>query len=263
MAPVPDAERLIKATIRLTSGNVKLVRRALISDYMDVRLVPYLIPLLGNDAVAEDIRMELRWMAPRIIGQLTDALLDPDMPLLVRQRLPGVLEVSHNPRIIHSLLQGLADEEFNVRYSCTRALARMRARDADLRISDETVFAAVQREVNVDLEVWRGRDLMVDMDLSTENVMDTSSIHRADRSLEHVFNLLSLILDQEAVKSGFRALVSTDQNLRGTALEYLENVLPERLKAALWNQLGVDAAPKKPRSRVPSGAPKAEAAQKK
>jgi hypothetical protein len=36
---------------------------------------------------------------------------------------------------------------------------------------------------------------------------------------------------------------SQDPALRGTALEYLENVLPEAVRTALWPQLGVRARP--------------------
>ena len=67
--------------------------------------------------MAEDARMELRWLVSRIIGQLTDELLDPAMPLVVRQRSRGVLEGRHNPRSIDGLLQSLDDCEFNARYS--------------------------------------------------------------------------------------------------------------------------------------------------
>ncbi len=39
----------------------------------------------------------------------------------------------------------------------------------------------------------------------------------------------------------------SDRALRGTALEYLENVLPDGLRAALWPHLGERA----PRARAP------------
>ena len=88
----------------LVSANPTKIRRALSSSSLDSRLTPFLTVLLAIDEVAEDIRMKLRWKAPQTIGALTDALLDPDMPLLARQRIPSILEVTHNPRAVSGLL---------------------------------------------------------------------------------------------------------------------------------------------------------------
>ena len=58
---------------------------------------------------------------------------------------------------------------------------------------------------------------------------------RASRSLAHVFTLLSLVLPAEPLQIAFRGLHTDDQNLRGTALEYLEGVLPPAdSRRALW-----------------------------
>ena len=234
-----DVERLAAAVADLTSGDTARVRRALISDFMDIRLAPYLIPLLGNDEVAEDARMELRWVVPYIIGQLTDALLDPDLPLLARQRLPGVLEVSHNARAVRALLDGLSVNEFNIRYSCARALERMRSRNPTLRVPRHVVYAAVRREVEVDSIEWEQRNLNIDRTLSVDSAADSSLPPRVNRSLEHVFTILSLVHDREALQLSLHAVCSNDHNLRGTALEYLENVLPEGIRRSLWRQVGV------------------------
>ena len=66
--------------------------------------------------------------------------------------------------------------------------------------------------------------------------------------LQHVFRLLSLVLDREPVRIAWGALRAGDATLRGTALEYLDNVLPDTLRAALWPRLG-QPAPSPPRAR--------------
>jgi len=219
----------------LGSKDAKRIRRALNSSIMDIRLIPWIIPLLGNDEVVQDVRTELRWLTPRIIGQLTDALLDTDIPLLARQRLPGVLEVTHNPRAIDALLQGLIDDSFNVRFSCARALGRMRSRNTRLRVPQEQVYAAIRRELDVGAVAWEGHD----MELRPEDTPDDALVDmHIDRGLEHVFTLLALALDPDAVHIAGQALFSTDANLRGTALEYLENVLPADLYNRLLDHLG-------------------------
>lgn len=238
---VPDAHALalVKAITDLLSGDPARIRRCLAGDFMDIRLAPYLFPLLGNDMLADDVRMELRWLAPQLIGALSDALMDPDLSLAARQRIPSVLEVTHNPRAVSALMLGLSEDEFNIRYSCARALARMRERDPYMRIDNAQVFAAVEREVSVDNTTWSSRDLQFDIDLPADlTAMPGSSEIRLNYSMEHVFTLLGLVLDREALVLALRAVLSSDRILSGTALEYLENVLPEEVRSGLWPHLG-------------------------
>ncbi len=252
--PDPVSAALATAVAALTSGDNAAIRRCLLGNFMDVRLVPCLIPLLAHDAVAEDVRMELRWMAPRIIGTLCDALLDPELPLAARQRIPGVLEVSHNPRAVEALMGGLVDEEFNVRYSCARALARMRDRDPALSLDRGRVFDAVAREVSVDRDTWQSRDLRYTSDLRAglDELPDADGAD-LDYSIEHVFTLLGLVLDRDGLRLALRAVGSRDRTLSGTALEYLENVLPDQVWRGLWPFLG-PVASAVPRSNRASSA---------
>jgi AAA family ATP:ADP antiporter len=230
-----DTIRFARAVMDFGSGDANRIRRALNSSIMDIHLTPWIIPLLENDEVVQDIRTELRWLTPRITGQLTDALLDPDIPLLARQRLPGVLEVSHNPRAIDALLHGVMDESFNVRFSCARALGRMRSRNTSLTVPREQVFSAIRRELDVSTETWEGHD----QELQSEEALDEAPVGlHIKRGQEHVFTLLSLTLDPDAVHISRQAVFSTDANLRGTALEYLENVLPADLYNKLLEHLG-------------------------
>jgi AAA family ATP:ADP antiporter len=228
---VPDNEfdaslQFANSVSDLCSGDTDRIYRALGNSAMDIRLIPCVIPLLANDEISNDVRTELRWMVPRITGQLTDAMLDPDVPLRARQRIPGVLEASHSPRSISGLLLGMVDQSFNVRYSCARSLARMRGRNRHLKVPRHQVFAAIHRELSATPAEWVARNRALQLDDSPDT--ETAPKH-VDRGLEHVFTLLALILDPDAVYLAMQAMLSEDVNLRGTALEYLENVLPADL----------------------------------
>jgi hypothetical protein len=224
--------RLADAAAALCSGDEARIRAVLRGDFMDLRLVPFLLPLLAHPRLAQDARTELRWLLPRVCGQLTDALLDPDQPLAVRQRLPAVMEISHNPRVVHGLLEGLADSEFSVRYASARALARMRSRNPRLVLPTDAVYDAVRREVAVGRDTWRTRSLRADVPLPGDDTPTTND--GASLSLDHVFTVLGLLLDRDALRLSLQALGSDDRRLRGTALEYLDNVLPDDLRRRLW-----------------------------
>ena len=60
---------------------------------------------------------------------------------------------------------------------------------------------------------------------------------RAGTSLAHVFTLLALVLPREPLQIAFRSLQTDDQQLQGTALEYLDGILPARIRERLWSYL--------------------------
>ncbi len=96
---------------------------------------------------------------------------------------------------------------------------------------------AVAREVAGNPEHWQHRRLSEDVAPDIRSEIDALLATREDRNLEHVFTLLSLALDRDAIILSLRALSSSSENLRGTALEYLHNVLPEAVREALWPRL--------------------------
>ena len=79
------------------------------------------------------------------------------------------------------------------------------------------------------------------MELKMDYATDEEDVNpQFNRGLEHVFTLLALTLDPDAVHLSMQAAFSKDLNLRGTALEYLENVLPAYLYKELLEHLGED-----------------------
>jgi len=245
------ADPITTAVAALCSGDNKRVRATLEGDFMDARLAGFIVPLLAVEELADLARTELRWITPLAIGALTDALFDPDVPLLARQRLPGVLEVSYHPRSVDALMRSLTDTEFNVRYSAARALSRMSSRDEQLPIDEAKIFEICTAEVSVTRAEWLARDIGFDDPGVGEDLATPVAGTRIDYSLEHVFTLLGLVLDRDALRLSLRAVFSADRDIRGTALEYLENVLPDALRRALWPHLGL---------RVEAGMPRMPAA---
>jgi hypothetical protein len=93
--------------------------------------------------------------------------------------------------------------------------------------------------VSLDRRVWESQPkLELDDDPGEPVLIDRLLRDRLDRSIEHVFNLLALNLDRGALAIAFKALHTGDQRLRGTALEYLETVLPNEIRDAVWPYLG-------------------------
>jgi AAA family ATP:ADP antiporter len=184
--------------------------------------IPKAIELLGRDELSRDALGALRRVAPRITGQLVDALLDQERPVVQRRRIPRVLEVTPNQRTFDGLLEGMSDKAFEVRHQSAWALQRISEAEPSLAVPKEHVFRAVQDEINLTRENWNeGSTGRRNPDELKLEIM---------RTVEHGVVVLSLALEREPLQLAYRALLSNDEALRGTALEYFANVLPEDLR---------------------------------
>jgi ATP:ADP antiporter, AAA family len=201
-------------------------------DGLAAGLVPHVIPLLAWDAVADHALFALRTVAEEHVGQLVDGLIDPNQDFAVRRRLARVFSVCVSQRAADGLVAGLDDPRFDVRYQCARSLASLIEKNPRVDISDARIFDVVLREVTVGRPVWESRRLLDES--ASDSPLDTFVRDRAGQSLAHVFTLLSLVMHPEPLKIAFRSLQSDDEYLQGTALEYLDSVLPPAIRRRLW-----------------------------
>jgi hypothetical protein len=212
---------VVNAIADLRAGSRWQILRALPRDSdPDPVMVPFLIALLARDDVGPDVLRSLRRIAPRITGQLVDALLDPEQDPVIRRRIPRVLVAAPGPRAADGLLRGLEDPLFKVRHRCAVALANVTEVSAHIVLPHDVLLRAVARE----LQPSAGADAELDEDV-----------------LDLVFTLLSLAFEREPIQIAARALGTADRRLQGTALEYLETVLPQDLCRALFARLDVGA----------------------
>ncbi|HEY8234790.1 MAG TPA: hypothetical protein VIJ10_19130 [Vicinamibacteria bacterium] len=202
----PDAAIADRSSLdalrELRSGQPAAVRSVLrAASEPGPQLVAALLPLLANDAVMPDVVRALRRVAPRVTGQLVDALLDPAADPVVRRRVPRVLKACPTARAAFGLQLALDDPAFDVRAASAAALAAIHERSGVVRVTREEVLTRVRRELD-----------------SGETV---------ERQIPQIYALLSLVLERGPLQIAWAAMKGDDRSLRGTALEYLANVLPE------------------------------------
>jgi hypothetical protein len=174
-------------------------------------------------------------VAEEHVGALVDALINPNQDFAVRRRLVRVFSVCVSQRAADGLMFGLDDTRFDVRFQAARSLTEILEKNGTVVIDSRRVFDVVEREASVGRPVWESRRLL-DGVSSTEALspLDEFVRDRAGTSLAHVFTLLALVLPPEPLRIAFRGLHTDDPNLRGTALEYLEGVLPPNIREPLW-----------------------------
>ena len=207
--------------LALRSGNRSRLLRVLDpGNTLAARVVSHVIPLLESNEVARAAMRSLERVADARAGELTDALLDRNVPAVVRRRLARVLGKGTSQRVMDGLVLALDDGRSDVRQQSARSLLALRRRAPELRLDSERIFASARREVQR-LERTDGDDAGV----------------------AHIFTLLSVVLPGAPLKAVQRGLKNSDPVLRGTALEYLAGVLPADLRDALLSLLEGASAP--------------------
>jgi ATP:ADP antiporter, AAA family len=223
-----DDDALLHSIADLRSGDIERIRSALASPLVPA-LAVHVVPLLGSDEVARDALQALRGVVEQATGTLADSLLDPGSSVVVRRRIPRVLERCPTTRAIQALVDGLFDPEHDVRSQCALALLRAVELDPRATLPREQILDAIQDELAREqplLLSGQAADALDDGAGFSETELRT----RVERGIEQVMTLLAVTLEPEPVRLAYHALFGDDPAIRGTALEYLDNVVPERIR---------------------------------
>src|SRR5262249_2756628 len=148
-------------------------------------------------------------------------------------RIPRVLAYCPSVRAVEGLLRGLADSRFEVRFSCGRALSKICSLDTSLRPQPDPIYTATLEEIATAKRLSEAPRVLDNYDDHTDSATAHRSWDSTDIRLEHIFRLLSLCLPTEPLHVAFQALHTNEIYLRGTALEYLESILPTGIRENL------------------------------
>jgi hypothetical protein len=217
------ADPVVAAIVEFRSGDLLRIRAALNNPPRDPLIIGALVQLLVRDEVVRSAVSALTAFGARAAGEMVSVLIDPATSDVVRRRLPLALKFCASPIARDGLLAALeTSNSFEIRLRCGRAL---------IALTDE------HREL---MKPWPGALALAERELTGGA--------EARLVREHVFNLLALALEREPVRIAARAVTADDAYVRGTALEYLETVLPARLFAAFRPLLAAAGPPVRPRS---------------
>lgn len=248
-APVPErapvrergprvrvSDPVLATVAELRSGDPRRVMRTLATAHpLDPELAGHVIELLAWDAVAEEAIDALRATGRRVAGTLVDAMLDPEEMFTIRRRAPRAIGGPLDAAVTAGLVAGLHADRFEIRFQCARALARL-AGDHSQPLDAAIVLDRVLGELSVPAGVWEShrvldsprRDYLLDGRIGSG---------RVPAPLHHVFTLLALVLPPESLQIALHGVLSRDAMMRGTAMEYLESVLPSAIRDRLWIHL--------------------------
>ena len=270
---LPAAPTWVARAAALSGTDLSRARSAL-SELLAPELIATAIAQLANDPLAPALTIALKAAAPRCTGQLIDALLDRERPVVVRRRIPPILEAVSGERVQRGLFAALDDPAVAVRARAAQALAAVVERAGPSALSEAEIFAAIRRELDRGTSQRDAERVLGVSDPAPPflpvarsglgfggtapalrgGVVSASpgEASRAPQAIQIAFALLGVCLEREAVALSLHAILGPDSHLRGTALEYLDNVLPADLRERLWPFLRAARSerPKRPRSAI-------------
>lgn len=216
LAEAPEAAQILQDVRVLLGADSAAIGALLLRPKLDARLAAFAVPHLASEQLAKATLTALRAMGPDVVGLLADVMLSTAQPLAVRRRVPHVLRALRGARVVSALTRALSADALEVRYRAALALREVTREERELVPDAKEVFTLALAEIE------RGP-------LSQE-------------SSDHVFALLGLCITRGSLELVRQGLKTDDRKLRGTALEYLESLLPEAVRGPLVQALAQSPA---------------------
>ena len=259
LGPSPHAGELL----RFLEDESALVRRAACEaagEARDAVLVPALLERLGDRAVRSAAMRALAAYGDAVVPQLAQLLDDRVRPLRLRLEVPRVLRAIGTDAAARALLFSNIQEHAYLRYRIAVNLSRLHEEHPEVRIDVQRAREATIRR----LDAYRYylplyRDLEVGLPAGAPLVRAVGD--RLQQNLEVIFRLLQLVLPQSAVVPAWRRFAGGDARERAYAIELIDHLLDDEMKARLLPLLeryhrlpepwgGVPGDPSRARARV-------------
>ncbi len=214
-----DAE-VVRQAIRAV-GNLRKVRFA-------VRVVDRLPdPHLGPEAVEA-----LAKCGDRIVGTLSDNLVDPAMPLEVRREIPGVLARTGAPSAAKALLESLIESDTTLRFRILSALNKLRQLHPELEFDTLMIETVLAAEI---LGHYRSYQILGTLGdgATAEEPVARALRESMQQELERIFRMLGLLFPKYDLHSAYFGLQSQNQVVHDNSLEFLDNILKPQMRQML------------------------------
>jgi ATP/ADP translocase/HEAT repeat protein len=208
-----DAPEVVRAAIK-AAGQTE-----------DRSFVDPLVKFLDEDAFEAEAQEALTSFGGEIFGTLYDYLVDEELPLRIRRRIPPIFGAQPRPFAMTLLVRSLDRVPIPVRHAVAKALSKVH-QGGDFPVDTDTVGGAVEDEIKhytalgQILRRFRRTDAVRDVPIGPDQLRTL----RAE-ALECIFRLLGLQYDQRDIYDAYLGVTSSDPTLRDSATEFVDNLV--------------------------------------
>ncbi len=201
--------------------------------------LPILIPHLNTKYVRKFAREALSMYGNEIIEPLVERLNDPVEDRMIKLGIPPILAKISTQKSVDALQKNINQDDIVIRYAIIRALNRIKSTYDGLKIDHRSVEEQVldeSRNYFTMLNVFRTQSSNENISEENKGVKNARQLliqaleERLDRNLEIIFRLLGLRYTPEDILNAYQGVTSNKLDQRANAIEFLDNLLNNRLK---------------------------------
>ncbi|HVQ13350.1 MAG TPA: hypothetical protein VMS40_07155, partial [Vicinamibacterales bacterium] len=201
--------------------------------------VPALIRALGAADTEAAARVGLTALGDRVLDQLSDSLVDEQVPIEVRRAIPRVLGDLPTQRVVAALFRVREREDVMLSYRILKAANRVRSANQDLvfpadLIEDDLRYDVgefLEAELHADSQAQRAdSERRTDGGDRAEQFLALVLRERTAQAFNRVFRRLGLVYAPRPMFSAYLATLSEDARVRANAVEYIEGALSPSLR---------------------------------
>ncbi|QNM87081.1 MFS transporter [Polaribacter pectinis] len=204
-----------------------------------------LLELLESKKHRKRAVQALKNYGPKIIDIILQIDENNELKHAVRKHIPKIIESFNNEQAVRVLSRLLRSKNAVTRLEASKSLKKIRKNNQQLYISSRVVKNQILRESSYyknTLEIITSIQHIINDDLANEAVKSNQQIYEArkvmmnalekvlDYNLRCIFNLLSLIYNEEDINMTYVGIQSEIKEARINSLEFLDNILQSKIK---------------------------------
>jgi ATP/ADP translocase/HEAT repeat protein len=230
----PEFERYLRQLVSDTSPTVASAAVTAIGKTHNRAFLPELLELLGNNRTRLAAREALAMFGDRILGTLSDYVLDPSVDFKVRIQLTRVMSRVPTQQSVDTLIAMLDHLPPAMRFYAIKALNGLRSRHPDLQFSHDALNAALVEETEAYYQTLTIVMLNGHPNTPGGALLQKALDEKIQGNVERIFRLLGLKHSQKDIFGAYLGFIGNSKQLRASAVEFLDNVLSKDVKKYLF-----------------------------
>ncbi len=230
----------------LHDKNINIVQQAIINagNTKDERFIPFFIEHLGTSNFRRHARKALVQNGEIALPALDKVLSDQKYNRKVLLAIPRVLSQINLQESVDLLFKHIEQKDLLLRTNIIKALTRLRAHFESLIFRPEKVDNFIVQEIESYITLYTIKNIFDDsIKNDTKNKDKLTIAHsllckaikeKLHQNLDRLFLLLSLKYPPGDIANAQKALQSPNTNVSANAIEFLDNLLDNKLKKLLF-----------------------------
>lgn len=187
--------------------------------------VNYLISFLSDDRYEDEAADALAAYGDRTLGTLHDYMVDGDVDVETRVRIPVIMAATPTQLTVDVLVHSLNRVTTPVRNGVIRALSKLHAADDSFTFNASVIEKAIQNEVEHYAALRQIARLIRRGKLNGSSATTDQLRRCCEEALERIFRLLGLRYDQRDIYTAYLGLTGNDASLKASAVEFVDNLV--------------------------------------